>query len=104
GDASFPVPQSWAPPGQPNYMRPGGPPMQGGYGGGFGGGMRGGGGMMPGMPGGPGPFGEPSPDDPEMRELMKQDAELEQQSHQMAQRVREAGGEEKQRVRDSLAD
>jgi hypothetical protein len=57
--------------------------------------------MMPGMPGG---FGEPPPDDPEMRELMKQDAELEQQSVQMAHRVREATGEERQRIRDSLAD
>lgn len=77
----------------------------GGYGGG---GARygafGGGGMMPGMPGHANPFGEPLPDDPEMRELMKQDAELEQQSMQMAHRVREASGEERQRLRESLAD
>jgi hypothetical protein len=73
-----------------------------GYGG-FGGGMRGGG-FPGGMPGGANPFGEPPHDDPEMRELIKQDAELEQQSVQMAHRVREATGEERQKLRDSLAD
>jgi hypothetical protein len=92
-------------PGPPNYfgggMRSGGPAMPG-YGG-FGGGMRGGG-FGGGMPGGANPFGEPPHDDPEMRELIKQDAELEQQSVQTAHRVREATGEERQKLRDSLAD
>ena len=55
------------------------------------------------MPGPAGPFGEPH-DDPEMRDLMKQDAELEHQSFQMAQRIREASGDERQRIRESLGD
>jgi len=83
------------------YVRPGAsgwPPSA------FGGGMRGGGGMIPGMPGMPGHYGEAPPDDPEMRELIKQDAELEQQSMQMAHRVREASGDERQRLRESLAE
>ena len=84
-------------------MRGAGPAMQGGYGeGGFGG--RGHGAFGGAFPRPAGPFGEPPPDDPEMRDLMKQDAELEQQSHQMAQRVRETSGDDKQRIRDSLAD
>jgi hypothetical protein len=60
-------------------------------------------GMVQRVPGGPGPFGEPPPDDPEMRELMKQDAELEHQSHQMAQKFREARGEEREEARKALA-
>jgi hypothetical protein len=82
-------------------LRAGGPGI-GGYGaGGARYGAFGGGGMIPGMPN---PFGEPQPDDPEMRELIKQDAELEQQSMQLAHRVRDASGEERQKLRDSLAD
>src|SRR5262245_45861956 len=84
------------------YVRPGSPGMPG-YGA-FGGGMRGGGGFGGAMPGPANAFGEPPPDDPEMRELIKQDAELEQQSMQLAHRVREASGEERQKLRDSLSD
>jgi hypothetical protein len=85
-------------------MRGGGPGMPGGFGGGFGGGMRGGGGFGGGMPGAVNPFGEPPHDDPEMRELMKQDADLEHQTMQTAHRYREATGDERQKIRDSLAD
>jgi len=60
-------------------------------------------GIMPGALGGPAPFGE-APDDPEMRDLMKQDAELEQQTHNIAHQYREAGAEDRPRVRESLAD
>jgi len=85
----------------PGLPGPGG--FGGGFGGaGFGGGMRSGG-FGGGMPGPAGPFGEPH-DDPEMRDLMKQDAELEHQSFQMAQRIREASGDERQRIRESLGD
>jgi hypothetical protein len=89
--------------------RSGGPP-----GAGFGGGMRGnsfggfgGGGYGmpgPGMPGmGPGGYGAwPAGDDPEMQEVMKQDADLERQAHEMAEHVRQARGEERSKVKADL--
>src|SRR5262245_40028370 len=102
--APMPVPGMPGPGGFGGGMRAGGPGM-GGYGGG---GARygafGPGGMMPGMPGPANAFGEPPPDDPEMRELIKQDTELEHQSMQLAHRVRDASGDERQKLRESLAD
>jgi hypothetical protein len=90
-------------------------PGGGGYGGirgggmgGFGGGMPGGGyggGMpMPGggyggmMPGGEGPV------DPQMRELMKQDNEMDRQTHELALKIREARGDDRTKLKNELAD
>jgi hypothetical protein len=39
-----------------------------------------------------------------MHDLMKQDAELEQQTHKIAQEYRTASADERPRVRESLAD
>ena len=88
------------------FSRSGGP-QGGGFGGGFGGGMRGGGygggGGGFGMPGMPGPFGPwPAGDDPEMQEVMKQDADLEGQAQEMAERVRQARGDERNKLKSDL--
>jgi hypothetical protein len=89
---------------------PGGPPQGFGEGGGFGGGMRGSGGFgggMGGMRGGYGSYGsggEGPPDDPEMRDLMKQDADLDRQTHETAVRMREARGEDRAKLKSQLAD
>jgi hypothetical protein len=83
---------------------PGGMPAPG-YGGGFGGqrGGFGGPGMIPGMPG-PG-FGEGGPpDDPEMRDIMRQDAEMERKTHELAMRVREARGEERTKLKAEITE
>lgn len=89
--------------------------MEGGmFGGGFGGGGfggygRGGFGGEGGFGGGPGfgmpgpPFGGPMPpDDPEMRELLKQDTELDRQSHDVATAFRRARGEERDKLKAEL--
>jgi hypothetical protein len=75
-----------------------------GFGGGMGGYPRGlpPGGM--GMPGWFGPGGEGSADDPEMRDLMKQDADLDRQTHETAVRMREARGEDRAKLKSQLAD
>lgn len=74
----------------------------GGFGyGGFGGPMPGGYGGGPGMPGMGGP---PPPDDREMQELMKQDAELDRQAMEMSNKVRRASGEEREKLKTQLAE
>ena len=80
-------------------------------GGGYGGmRSRGGPGMMPGgmpgMPGMPGPaFGEGGPpDDPEMRDVMRQDAEMERKTHELSMRVRESRGDERAKLKTELTD
>src|SRR5207237_2080281 len=51
------------------------------------------------------PFGPaPPPDDPEMRELMRQDVELDQKSHELAQRVRQGRGDERAKAKDELTE
>lgn len=83
---------------------PGGP--RGMRGGGFGGGGFGGPGAPGMMPGGPnmfgGGYGAMPPDDPEMRTLNEKDAELDQQAHEMAARIRDARGEERPRIKAQL--
>jgi hypothetical protein len=71
----------------------------------------GGGGAIPVMPGArggppgmPGPFGEPPPDDPEMRELMRQDGEMDRKTHELAIRVRESRGEERTKLKTELSE
>jgi hypothetical protein len=79
----------------------GGRGQRGGFGGGGFGGRGGGfGGMMPGA----GPFGEPAGDDPEMRELVKQDVDLDRQAHEMAMRVRNSRGEDRNKLKAELAE
>jgi hypothetical protein len=51
-----------------------------------------------------GGYGEMPPDDPEMRELVGQDAELERQTFQTAEQVRRAGGDERDRLKTQLAE
>jgi hypothetical protein len=65
------------------------------------GGGYGGPGMMPGPFG---PFGEPPPDDPEMREVMKEDADLERQTHELAAQVHETRGEERTKLKAQLTE
>jgi len=81
----------------------------GGFGGGFGG--RGGSRFVPQvgpglMPGGPmmGGYGMQPPDDPEMRELIEQDAQFDQQVGELASRVREARGDERTKLKKQLTD
>lgn len=70
---------------------------------GFGGGRGFGGPMMPGMPG-PG-FGEGGPpDDPEMRDIMRQDMDMERKTHELAMRVREARGEERTKLKTEITE
>jgi hypothetical protein len=98
-------------PDQPNFMPPPGA-FGGGFGeGGYGGfsGMRGGygRGWAPQGLGGPGLLGEPPADDPEMQDLMKQDANLDRQAHEMAAQMREvrgAYGEDRTKLKAQLAD
>jgi hypothetical protein len=72
-----------------------------GFGGGGVGGRSGGfGGMMPGLS----PFGEPPADDPEMRDLLRQDMELDRQAHEMAMRVRNSRGDERSKLRAELGE
>jgi len=52
----------------------------------------------------PGPFGEPPPDDPEMRELMRQDGEMDRKTHELAIRVRESRGEERTKLKTELSE
>jgi hypothetical protein len=73
---------------------------RGGFGGGFGG--RGGGFGVPFVPGVPGV--ETPAEDPEMRELMRQDVDLDRQAHELASRVRSARGEDRTRLREELAE
>jgi hypothetical protein len=79
-------------------------------GGGFGGGMRGGSGFgggygfpatPPGIPNALGPEGQ---EDPEMRELMKQDAEMERQTVEMAMRIHELRGDERTKAKSQLTE
>ncbi|HEY2413753.1 MAG TPA: hypothetical protein VGI40_15995 [Pirellulaceae bacterium] len=58
-------------------------------------------GMPPGMPG---PFGEPPPDDPEMRDLMRQDAEMDRKTHELAMRIRESRGDERAKLKSELSE
>lgn len=59
--------------------------------------------MMPGMPG-PG-FGEGGPpDDPEMRDIMRQDMEMDRKTHELAIRVREARGEERTKLKTEITE
>jgi hypothetical protein len=84
-------------------------PGGGGYGGG-GGGFGGGYGVPGGMPGAPGMmpggnmFGPDQPDDPEMRDLVKQDADMERQTVELSMRVHELRGEEQNKVKAQLAE
>jgi len=97
----------------PRGQSPGGA----GYGGGFGGGGEGGrggfgGGMMPGpgfmrggpMPGMPGPFGEGPGDDPEMRDLLRQDTEMDHKTRELAVRIHESRGEERTKLKAELSE
>jgi hypothetical protein len=82
----------------PQGMAPGS--MPGSAFGGFGvGGM--GGGMV--MPGRPGPF-EQHPDDAEMREILRQDMELEHKTHEFSMRIRESRGEERTKLKAELGE
>jgi hypothetical protein len=49
-----------------------------------------------------GPGGEG--DDPEMRELMKRDMEMDREVHELAARTRQARGEDRSRLREELND
>jgi hypothetical protein len=53
---------------------------------------------------GPGGWGGPPPDDPEMRELLAQDAELERQTFQMADQVRRARPEDREKLTAQLTE
>jgi hypothetical protein len=103
---------SFTPPGQPP-----GPVFPGGFGGGegrmpgggfggfgggggrggFGGGMSGMGSFGPYLPGGEGA------DDPEMRALMKQDADMDKESRDLAAKIREARGEDREKLKAELS-
>jgi hypothetical protein len=78
---------------------------RGGFGGG-GFGSRGGGfgGGYGGPPPGADPFGASPIDDPEMRELLKQDIDLDRQAHEMAMRVRNSRGDERGKHRAELGE
>jgi hypothetical protein len=75
--------------------------------------MRGGGGfgygsgsMMPGGMPGPGSvvsFGGEA-EDPKMRDLIKQDAQLDRESHELAARIRQARGDERTKLKEQLSD
>src|SRR5262245_33261871 len=89
-----------------------------GFGGGFGGrgGSGGGGGFGggfggprfvpagPGMPGPGGGYGVMPPEDPEMRALMDQDAVLDRETHEIADRVREMRGDDRNKLKTQLSD
>ena len=60
--------------------------------------------MMPGPGMFGGGYGAMPPDDPEMRALNEHDAELDQQAHEMAARLREARGEERPRLKMQLTE
>lgn len=88
---------------------------RGGMRGGFGGGFEGGGGFGGGRGGGfgmggfafggfGGPGGPAPPDDPEMRELMKQDADLDRQAMEMSNQVRRASSDEREKLKSQLAE
>ncbi len=47
---------------------------------------------------------EGPPDDPEMRELMKQDADLNRQTHEMVSRMREGRGDDRAKLKSQLAE
>jgi len=90
-------------PRSPNFQPPSRAMGGAGFGGGFGGGGYGA--PMPGMMPGPGMFGgEGPPDDPEMRELMKKDAELDRHAHEIAAQLREMRGEERTRLKTRLSE
>ena len=72
-----------------------GGPMGGSFGGGYG--------MMPGGPGWMGGFGGEG-DDPEMRELVKQDTEMDREAHELAVRIREARGEDRNKLKTQLTE
>lgn len=59
--------------------------------------------MIPGMPGA-GNFGEGPPDDPEMRDIMRQDMDMERKTHELAMRVREARGEERTKLKTEITE
>ena len=89
--------------------RPGGSGGFGGYwgGAGSGGGFAGGMSMPrpgPNMPGLPFPFGDQSPDDPEMRDILRQDMEMERTTHDLARRIHEARGEERPKLKAELSE
>ena len=65
------------------------------------------GGAMPGiagMPGMPGAYGEQPPDDPEMREILRQDMEMEHKTHELAMRIRESRGDERTKQKSELTE
>jgi hypothetical protein len=51
-----------------------------------------------------GGYGVIPPDDPEMRELMEKDAELDHQSRELTVRVREARGEDRSKLKTQLTE
>ena len=57
---------------------------------------------MPGMPGVPNPFGEGPGDDPEMRDLMKQDAEMDRKTHELSMRIHELRGDDRNKMKAEL--
>jgi hypothetical protein len=83
-------------------------PGYGGFGGGrvFGGrpGAMPGPGGVPGMPGMSGPFGEGPGDDPEMRDLLRQDTEMDHKTHELSIRVRESRGEDRNKIKAELSE
>jgi hypothetical protein len=84
-----------------------------GGGGGFGGGFRpdgmpagpfGGGMMMPGMGGFGGGYGSFEPDDPEMRDLVRKDSEMDRQTMDLAAKFRQSSGEDRDKLKTQIAD
>jgi hypothetical protein len=62
--------------------------------------------MPGGMPGANnfGSYGAFEPDDPEMRELVEQDTVLDRQTHEMAAKLREVRGDERERMKRQIAE
>jgi hypothetical protein len=56
------------------------------------------------MPGMFGPGGEGPPDDPEMRELMKQDVDLDRQTREVAAHLRESRGDDRAKLKSQLTE
>jgi hypothetical protein len=85
-------------------FNPAGPARGGGGGFGGGGARAGGPGMVPPGFGGFGGYGgPPQPDDPEMRDLVQQDVELDRQAGRLASQIHSASGEERMKLKPQLA-
>ena len=56
------------------------------------------------MPGGPPLPGGEGADDPQMRELIKQDVEMDRHTHDLAAKIRAARGDDRTKLKAELAD